>query len=137
MYTAGARRRPTAPLAQSPISLVKKSLLCSLVVRWIFISDFSDRCLLCVVPSSIAVEVGGGWYAVGAQRMPLKTQRRLHTALCGVTASLPVGKPLGSPPGCPVAFVCVQLSAPVHQPEWAHSRAFMRLRDPGRLDTIS
>lgn len=48
------------------------------------------------------------------------------------------GQTLGlEPSGCPVAFVCVQLSAPVHQPEWAHSGAFMRLGDPGCLDTIS
>lgn len=69
--------------------------------------------------------------------MPLK-RGDVFTLLFVVLASLPVGKRRGwSPPGCPVAFVCVQLSAPVHQPEWAHSRAFMRRGDPGRLDTIS
>lgn len=79
-----------------------------------------------------------GCCAVRTQRIPLNIQGSLHTALGDGTASLPVRKPQGwSPPDCPVAFVYALLSAPpVHQPEWAHSGAFMRLGDPGRLDTI-
>lgn len=109
------------------------------VVCWILISACSPLSLLHTVPASAAVTLWGrGRYVVGTQRMPLNTERILHTVLSGGMASLPVGKPQGwSPPGCPVAFVCVQLSTPVHQPEWAHSGPFMRLADPGRLDTIS
>lgn len=57
-----------------------------------------------------------GWgrcLATDTQRMPLKTQRCLHTALCGGMASLPVGKPLGLEPSrLPNGFcVCAAFSS--------------------------
>lgn len=133
----GTGRSPSAPGPEPHLAVTEKGILficCLLDFHFCLCPSepFPRRAILCCCYPS---EVGEGWRPEDAIE---NLKRSLHTALCGVVASLPVGKPWGwSPPGCPVAFVCVQLSAPVHQPEWAHSRAFMRLGDPGRLDTIS
>lgn len=122
-------------------ALKEKGIL--LFICWILISASSPlkaspfSAILCCSYHHRGWEWGWGCCTVGGQGCRWRVEKSSQCSLWK-DASLPVDKPRGwSPPGCPVAFVCVQLSAPVHQAERAHSGAFMRLWDPGRLDTIS
>lgn len=136
----GQDRHPEAPisaLAQSPILLFKKRVFSSYAV-----CEASTASGPLSRPSTCSATVcfcyplwGGGACGGHPEDATESAEKSSWPFVAGRPPSR--GQTRAAAPGCPVAFVCAQLSAPVHQPEWAHSGAFMRLGDPGRLDTTA